>query len=231
MTKGNYFFTAACIVTCVIMSLIICLYGVSSTSSQIRQITVVLDAGHGGIDGGVSGKNTNIKESEINLAIVRELEGIFERSGIKCVLTRKTDAGLYGVLSSGFKMRDMQKRREIIEKAKPLAVISVHQNYLANGSQHGSFVFYRHGDENAKALALSVNKMLLKASDSPSERMPVAGDYYLLNCTPYPSIIAECGFLSDSEDEEKLGTKQYRQALAQAIYSGVIAYIAEQVSA
>ena len=87
--------------------------------------TIVIDAGHGGIDGGVSGVNTGVKESEINLAIVKKLESYIKGAGMSVVLTRSTDAGLYGVATKNLKRKDMQKRKEIILKAKPLRSKSI----------------------------------------------------------------------------------------------------------
>ena len=90
--------------------------------------TIVLDAGHGGIDVGVTGVRTGVKESVINLTLTKKLEKLLVESGFNVVLTRKTDAGLYGFVGKNFKKRDMLKRKEIIEQAKPLLVVSLHLN-------------------------------------------------------------------------------------------------------
>ena len=84
-----------------------------AAASPSDRFTVVIDAGHGGIDGGVSGITTGVKESELNLDIARKLKTKFDKSGAKTVMTRKTEAGLYGIYSKGFKRRDMQKRKQI----------------------------------------------------------------------------------------------------------------------
>ena len=99
-----------------------------SASAENGSPTIVIDAGHGGIDAGVYGVNTDVKESDINLAIAKELRGCFVNAGFNCVMTRSTQAGLYGSTSKGFKMRDMQKRKEIIEECNADMVISIHQN-------------------------------------------------------------------------------------------------------
>ena len=79
---------------------------------------IVLDAGHGGIDGGVVGRTTGAKESNINLAITHSLKDVLEDMGFEVTLTRKTEGGLYGAPTKGFKRRDMERRKEIIEEKK-----------------------------------------------------------------------------------------------------------------
>lgn len=200
-----------------------CFYGINETASAASDITVVLDAGHGGIDGGVRGKITGTDESVINLAVVKKTQANFQRAGINCVLTRSTDAGLYGALSKGFKKRDMQRRKEIIEEAKPVAVVSVHQNFYSSSAARGGHVFYRKDSGSGKLLAGYIQKEL--DSLCGDDRKPLTGDYFMLNCTQYASVIVECGFLSNEEDEKLLMDESYREKLAYAIFTGVIEYI------
>ena len=105
-------------------------------------LRVVIDAGHGGIDGGVVGRTTGVKESDINLDIAYELQYVLEDMGFEVTMTRKTQAGLYDTTAKGFKRRDMEKRREIIQRAKPDFVLSVHQNYYPSSAYRGGQVFY-----------------------------------------------------------------------------------------
>ena len=103
-----------------------------AAASPKPDFTVVIDAGHGGIDGGVSGIKSGVKESELNLDISRKLKTVFEKSGAKAVLTRKTEAGLYGIFSKGFKKRDMERRMEIAERASPDVFVSIHLKYYSS---------------------------------------------------------------------------------------------------
>lgn len=222
----KYFISAVAAAVCAALAVGVCLYGLSVTVSAASDITVVLDAGHGGIDGGVSGKITGTPESEINLAIVKRLETYLERAGVNCVLTRKTDAGLYGVLSKGFKKRDMAARKEIIEKAKPAAVVSIHQNFYSSASQRGGQAFYSKDNENSRLLACAVQKWLNDVyGDVVKDRKALSGDYFMLNCTGYASVIAECGFLSNAEDEALLISEGFRDEVAYAIFTGIIEYL------
>ena len=104
---------------------------------------IVIDAGHGGIDGGVTGVNTNVKESEINLLIAEELKEIFEINGFTALLTRSDDNGLYGDTSPGFKKRDMEARKKIILESGADLVVSIHQNSYRASYRRGAQVFYQ----------------------------------------------------------------------------------------
>lgn len=229
MLKKNSIFTVFIIAACILISFSVCIGAVAATSTDTKPMTVVLDAGHGGIDGGVCGKKTKTPESEINLAIVKILQNCFECGGINCVLTRKTNAGLYGIPTKGFKKRDMNKRKEIIEEAKPVAVISVHQNFFTvSSSRRGGQVFFRADSANGRNLAECIQHRLNLIDKSINEREVLAGDYFMLNCTNYTSVIVECGFLSNPEDERLLLTEEYRTTVAEAIYTGVIAYLSDK---
>lgn len=192
-----------------------------------RSMCVVLDAGHGGIDGGVVGRSTGVKESDLNLAITMKLKKRLEEAGFDVVLTRKTEAGLYGAATRGFKKRDMQKRKEIIEEAKPVAMISVHQNYFPTGVSRGGQVFYKAGDENGKTLAEGIQRNFnaLYAEHGAKARAVSSGNYYMLKCTGYTSVIAECGFLSNRADEALLTTEEHQTRIAEAIYAGLAEYL------
>ncbi len=190
-------------------------------------VVVVLDAGHGGIDNGVSGIRTGVKESELNLKVVKKLESYFIGAGIKVVLTRNNDAGLYGVATSSLKRKDMQKRKEIIDKAKPTLVISIHMNKYSLSSRRGAQVFYKEGDELGKSLAVNIQNSFNDMVEAVRVCSPLKGDYYILNCTNYPSVIAECGFLSNPDDEALLISDKYQDELAYAIFKGAVGYMSE----
>ena len=186
-------------------------FGLSAVSaakaSPASRPVVVLDAGHGGIDPGVVGTDTGVRESELNLSVVKILEELFAEAGFCVVLTRTGAGGLYGLPVGSCKQRDMQARRRVIEESRPNiefieanAVISVHQNsFPADRSRRGGQVFYRQGDAAARTLAEGIQRQLNALGGGRYE--PLAGDYYVLNCTRYTSVIVECGFLSNPQEE------------------------------
>ena len=197
---------------------------VTSGGTSRTGFTVVLDAGHGGMDGGVSGVLTKVNESDLNLAVVKKLEAWFKNYGVSTVLTRKDKNGLYGLSSKGRKMRDMQKRKEIIEAANPDLVISVHMNAFPQRSQRGAQVFYDKHKEESKALAETIQLFLSKNIEHCG-RIIMPGDYYILECTDKPAVIVECGFLSNGADEALLITGEYQEKLAYNIFCASIAFL------
>lgn len=199
--------------------------GVRATFAHNGERTIVIDAGHGGIDGGVTGKNSKIKESEINLSIAKYLRGYFVDGGFNVVLTRTTQGGLYGTSTKGFKMRDMKKRKEIIEKSKCDMVISIHQNFCPIPSKRGGTVFFEKNSQNSKALAQSIQNCINDLDKSIKQNSPLVGDYYILKCSESPSVIVECGFLSNSKDEELLISESYKKMLAYAIFKGAVGHL------
>lgn len=197
---------------------------VKASSTHDGGKTVVIDAGHGGIDAGVRGITTDAKESDINLSISKYLRGYFVDAGFNVVMTRTTQSGLYGTTAKGFKMRDMIKRKETIEDCNADMVISVHQNYCPIPSKRGGTVFFNPDSECGKLLAQSIQSSINKMENGAASNSPLAGDYYMLKCTANPSVIVECGFLSNEADEALLTSDDYRKKIAYAIFKGAVAY-------
>jgi N-acetylmuramoyl-L-alanine amidase len=199
--------------------------------------TVVVDAGHGGIDGGVTGITTGVKESDLNLAVAKLVGENLTAAGFRVVYTRKNDNALYSEDAPNKKRDDMQKREAIIEKEKPACVVSVHMNYFPGSSRRGFQVFYDGtSDEGAKFAGIMQDVANTKFNQ-PNEKVnyePQKTEQYILQCSPYPTVIAECGFLSSAKDEVLLLTPSYQAKLAQAIAESVILYVnsgAQEVSA
>lgn len=195
-----------------------------AAASPSDRFTVVIDAGHGGIDGGVSGITTGVKESELNLDIARKLKTKFDKSGAKTVMTRKTEAGLYGIYSKGFKRRDMQKRKQITLNAKADVFVSIHLNYYSSPLRRGAQVFYKIDGEKSKSLADIVQAELNGGKECERDYTALAGDYYVLNEADCAAILCECGFLSNAEDEKLLLTDEYRAEIAEKIFNGIEKY-------
>ena len=209
----------------------ICFSAINKSASEttVRKYKIVLDAGHGGVDGGVVGKNSGIKESDLNLSIVKKLENYCKNAGYSVVLTRKTQAGLYGLATSNLKRKDMQARRDIINKEKPNLVISVHLNKYSLTSRRGAQTFYKENCEQGKILAQSIQNSFNNMEEAPRQSFPLRGDYYILNCSSYPSVIAECGFMSNTEDEALLITDEYQEKIAYAIFKGIVEYLSQNI--
>lgn len=195
---------------------------------QEEKPCVVLDAGHGGLDPGKIGIN-GAYEKDINLQIVYRLKTFLELEDVEVILTRETDSGLYDENASNKKVQDMKRRVERIEEAEPVLTVSIHQNSYHEEYVHGAQTFYYAASEQSKMLAEKIQQVLLKGIDPENTRQAKANDsYYLLKKTSSPIVIVECGFLSNSEEAQKLESEYYQEKLAWAIHLGILQYINSQ---
>lgn len=190
--------------------------------------TVVIDPGHGGVDPGKIGVN-DAKEKDINLQIAMYLREELEAAGLTVVLTREDDEGLYGAYAQNKKLEDMQKRCAIIRETDPDITVSVHQNSYHDGGVSGCQVFYYADSEQGKRLAGHIQTQMIEALSPEEKREAKANDsYYMLRHTTSPTVIVECGFLSNWTEAQRLTTEEYQKKVAQAIAAGVIAYFEAQ---
>lgn len=187
------------------------------------QKVIVIDAGHGGKDGGAVGRQTGISESELNLQYAQALKGVCEQFGYKVVLTRDSMAGLYSPLAQNKKKSEMEKRKSIIEKARPDIVVSVHMNSFPSSEAHGAQVYYAQGSQGGEALADSVSNSLHK-NVANAKLTSKVGDFYVLNVSPCPSILVECGFLSNPEEELLLQKEEYRNQFCYHLFCGILQF-------
>lgn len=200
--------------------------------SETITTKIVIDAGHGGIDGGVVGVATGRKESDVNLEIAFLLKESFTSLGFSVTMTRTAEGGLYDTTLPGFKMRDMEKRKAICESANPLFVISVHQNFYPSSSSRGGQVFYNAEDEEGKALAYEIQQRLnaVYQQQGVKARKEAAGNYYMLRISP-TAVIVECGFLSNAKDDRLLSEAAFQESLTSAIVAGVLSRLKDHSEA
>ncbi len=182
-------------------------------------ITVVIDAGHGGADGGVTGVATGTKESDINLSISKYLMKYFQKAGYNVVMTRSDAGAVSGGLKYN-KREDMSARKSVLTSAAPDLVISVHCNSYPVASVKGAQTFFASSASDGEVFATTVQNYFNEVLNE-RPRTAMVGDYYILNCTDYPSILCECGFLSNSGDESNLSSASYQEKVAYTIYSAV----------
>lgn len=197
------------------------------TSLQVEnksRACVVIDAGHGGSDPGKVGINNQL-EKEINLKIAEILKDFLQAEGIEVVMTRESDAGLYDEDASNKKVQDMKRRLEIIEKADPVIVVSIHQNSYHEEYVKGAQVFYYTTSESSRQLAEVIQEQL--RSLDPDNRREAKGNdsYFLLKKTSKPIVIVECGFLSNHEEAERLSSALFQEKMAWNIHMGIMKYL------
>ena len=188
-------------------------------------MTVVIDPGHGGADGGVVGTDTGEKEADINLGISLSLRHFLREAGFTVVMTRDKDVDL-AEAGESFKQSDMRARRDIINAAEPDLVISVHQNSYPLRSVSGAQVFYSASSETGREYAERMQSVLNTALSC--DRAAKSADYYILECSQYPSVLVECGFMSNPEEESRLVTPEYRRKVAYALYSCIVTVLGEE---
>ena len=185
---------------------------------------------------GVIWRKTGKKESDINLEIAYVLRDVLEEIGFDVTLTRKTQSGLYDTATKGFKKRDMEKRREIIRAVKPDFLLSIHQNFYPSSAYRGGQVFYalpetssaEHAPSKRLAETLQTKINSVYAEDGVKARKVMRGDFFILRCYDCPSVLLECGFLSNAADEALLCQPAWRKKFAQSVASGLIEYLAQQ---
>lgn len=189
---------------------------VTSTTGkeEMGDYIVVLDAGHGGCDGGKVNAD-GVVESELNLAITLKLRDALEAKGVKVVLTRDSGEGLYREGDRNLKASDMKRRVEIMDNSGADLAISIHQNSFTDSRAHGAQVFYYEGSEEGKRIAEAIQKDLVTYVEPENQRLAKGNKtYYLLKKTKIRTVIVECGFLSNPDDAAKLVTEEYQDLIA-----------------
>lgn len=185
---------------------------------------IALDAGHGGYDGGAVGRVSGTPEKGLNLDVARRLAAILEAQGAQVVMTRTDDYALCDEHPPiRKKLQDMQRRAAIIEQSGAQMVLSIHMNEYAGRSQSGPQVFYREGCPAGRLLAGAIQEAMNETLAPKKKRSALGGDYYILTLGR-PSVLVECGFLSNAGEEALLLTADYRQRVAQAIAQGIWAW-------
>ncbi len=188
-------------------------------------ITVVVDAGHGGIDPGKVGVHDE-KEKDINLSMAKKLEEKLTEQGYTVVMTRTEDSGMYSDGDSNKKMADMKARIALITETEPKLVVSIHQNSFTQPSSKGAQVFYYEKSEEGKVLAQTLQETIKSVIGDGNKRQAKANtNYYMLLHTPCTMVIVECGFLSNPEEALLLSDDSYQEKMMDAICQGINNYV------
>ena len=198
---------------------------VSQCVSRFNGYTIVLDAGHGGRDGGSVGAKGTI-EKDINLEYVLALKDKLISKGYKVILTRKNSDGLYSEFANNKKQSDMEARFKIIKEANPNLVISIHMNSFPSSSVKGASTYYRSGDSSGKMCADLIQESIQTYCGARNQKSKI-GDYYILNCSYYSAVLIECGFISNPEEEDLLNSSDYKNKMINAIYNGILLYFGD----
>lgn len=189
-----------------------------------RNFTVVIDPGHGGTDPGSIGYKTKTHEADLNLTLSKKLKAKLEDAGISVVMTRDSEKAMVEGAGKKWKKEDMKARKELIKKTRPNLVISLHQNSYTNHSLRGAQVFYDKTSQSSKQIADLIQEEFKQNLDK-SIKATSPGDYFILKCSLAPSVIVECGFLSNIEEEKLLLDENYQDKIIDCIHKGIVRFL------
>ena len=192
---------------------------------------VIIDAGHGGEDGGAVGKNGAL-EKDINLSVALLLRDMLTSNGIEAVLTRSEDVLLYDKNSDYHgqkKVQDLATRRKIAESYENALFISIHMNAFPEERYSGLQVYYSKNNETSMALAESIQTLTKEKlmPDNDRKCKAASSNIYLLDRLSCPSVLVECGFLSNPDECARLSDSDYQKKLALCLFAAVAGYLEE----
>ncbi len=194
---------------------------VSKTTAVFDGYTVVIDAGHGGADAGAIGVTGN-NEKDINLAIALRLYDFLRVCGINSILIRDGDYEIYNDGEERTKS-DLYNRLDFVNSVNKPILVSIHQNHFDDPAEHGSQVWYSANTDMSKLLADSVQNSIKEFLQPENKRENKESDdsYYILYKAIVPSIMVECGFISNPDENTKLQNDRYQKDIAYSIFIGL----------
>jgi N-acetylmuramoyl-L-alanine amidase len=182
------------------------------------QVVIVVDPGHGGEDPGKVGIN-DVLEKDLNLQIAKKVKKLLEEAGIKIVMTRTNDK------VPDAKKEDLNQRVQLINETKPKLALCIHQNSYPDEKIKGAQVFYHTITPEAEDVASIVQEQLRTVDPTNTRQIKENDTYFMLKNTQVPTIIVECGFLTNPDEAAKLTQEDYQDKLAQAICEGVVKWM------
>ncbi len=191
---------------------------------------IVLDAGHGGADAGTIAADGTL-EKDINLAIVLNLYDFLRFCGINCYTIRNTDDEYYpnGLDRS---KSDLYNRLDYVNGIDNAVLVSIHQNHYTDSAEWGMQVWYTENDKTSNLLAdeiLYISKKFLQPENKRFNK-PSGSSYYILYKASVPSVMVECGFMSNTDENSKLKSDKYQKELAYCITMGINTYLYKDIN-
>lgn len=199
------------------------------SSDNFQNKTVIIDAGHGGIDGGTSASDGTV-EKNLNLQISLKINDILSSVGVKTVMTRTDDEDLSDDNASTIrkkKVSDIKKRLSIINETEDAVFVSIHQNHFTQEKYSGAQVFYSKNNPQSQVLAERIRFHLITVlqPDNTREVKQSGSEIYLLHHAKVPAVMVECGFLSNYNETQLLKNEEYQQKLAFTIAMGIVDFL------
>ena len=203
-------------------------WGSTATSAIAQMIpvehgnTVIIDAGHGGVDGGAT-SCTGKLESAFNLEIALRLNDLMQLLGMHTAMIRTTDISVYtqGETIAAKKVSDLKERVKIVNETENALLVSIHQNTFSDGRYGGAQVFYGTKGEGQQLAEKLQNALCATVNPGSNRRSKKADGIFLMEHIETTGVLIECGFLSNAEEEAKLRSADYQKKLCCVIASTV----------
>lgn len=201
--------------------------GKSSSSAAV----IIIDAGHGGIDGGAVGADGTV-EKDLNLAIALHLDEFLSTFGFQTILVRKDDNSIHSEEAKTIrqqKVSDIHNRTKLVNETKNAVLLSIHQNKFTGSSVHGTQVFYSPNNAKSQQLAQGIQDSVAQLLQPENKKIvkKAGTSIYLLYNAQAPAALVECGFLSNTAERELLRTPDYQSKMAFVITCGLLNYFGQ----
>ena len=197
---------------------------ISTSSNQVLNKVIILDAGHGGEDGGASSKDGTL-EKDLNLSITLKVKEMLEENEFEVILTREKDISLDKgeETISRRKVSDLNNRIKLINSSNADMLISIHMNSFPQEKYYGWQTFYKSNCDLSKNVANNIQKCIKENVDVENNRVSMEiKNVKVIEKSNIPAILVECGFLSNQKESERLNDEEYQQKIAKGICEGII---------
>lgn len=202
----------------------------AASQQIISRAQIVIDAGHGGEDGGAV-SCTGVNESNINLEIALRVDDLCHLLGYRTIMLRTEDISLHDASAQTIaekKVSDLKNRVKLVNQTSNALLVSIHQNQFSQSKYHGAQVFYAQTD-GSQALAEQLQENFKTAVDASNNRQCKPADsVYLMNKIQCTGVLVECGFLSNPQEEAMLRDAAYQKKLAAVITCSICSYIQKE---
>lgn len=203
---------------------------IDSFALPLTNKTIVLDPGHGGVDGGAVGADQTL-EKEIALNVSQKLRTYLQQSGAQVFLTRESDHDLANDSTKGIsqrKVEDIKNRVAFMEEKDPDIFITIHLNALPSSEWRGAQTFYHPNHPESKRLAEAIQGQIRTNLGNTNRQALAINGVYVLKHANRPASLVEIGFLSNPEERELLKQSAYQDEMAASIYLGILEYFSDQ---
>lgn len=239
MKKGLYLIIGSkqTVLTIITVFAVIIIGAAVKANNKVRSVAslsnkypvIIIDAGHGGEDGGTQSAS-GILEKDINLSVSEKLENLLKNEGFRTVMTRSDDRMIYDDYCKSTKNKktsDLHNRLEIMKEYPGCIFLSIHQNYFTESKYNGAQVFYRPHHKDSENLADCIQKSIVKAIQKDNKRQikECQSNVFLICNAVSTAVMVECGFLSNEKEAQNLSDDEYQQKLSLAICEGLKNYL------